>query len=54
MTESEEQKTVDRAGPAMALALIAASLYGLIPSFARAAYDSGIPAKSRFSARASL
>jgi drug/metabolite transporter (DMT)-like permease len=48
MTESgivpEEQKTVDRAGPAMALALIAASLYGLIPSFARAAYNNGIPA----------
>jgi drug/metabolite transporter (DMT)-like permease len=35
---------VDRARPAILLALIAASLYGLIPAFVRAAYDAGIPA----------
>ena len=35
---------MDRIGLALALALLASSLYGLIPSFARAAYDNGIPA----------
>jgi drug/metabolite transporter (DMT)-like permease len=35
---------VDRARPAILFALTAASLYGLIPSFVRAAYENGIPA----------
>ena len=35
---------MDRARPAILFALTAASLYGLIPSFVRAAYENGIPA----------
>ncbi len=35
---------MDRARPAILFALTAASLYGLIPAFVRAAYDNGIPA----------
>ena len=39
-----ERITVDRARPAILFALSAASLYGLIPSFVRAAYENGVPA----------
>jgi drug/metabolite transporter (DMT)-like permease len=44
----------DRVRPAIALAFIAASLYGLIPSLVRAAYDNGVPAVETTLFRTSL